>query len=245
MMSKTGAIFRRELGSYFNQPTAYVAIFIFLIFVMIMTFAVGQFMRVGDASLEYSFFYWHPLIYILLVPIIGMRMWSEEHRTNTIELLGTFPTSTWSAILGKYLAAVVVWGLALLLTFPIWLTTNYLGNPDNFTIFSGYLGSFLVCCSYLAITSLISSFSKDQVVTLVISSFVLFGTFLFGFPQVSRWVQSVAGETVNEILTSLGVWDHFQSLMRGNFRFQDFVWFGVTIFTCLLGTSFILNSKRA
>lgn len=244
-MSSTLTIYKREMGSYFNQLTAYIAIFIFLIFVMIMTFAVAQYMRVGDSALQYTFFYWHPLIYVLLVPIIGMRMWSEEHRSNTIELLGTYPISTWSAILGKYLAAATVWLIALALTFPIWITTNYLGNPDNFVIFSGYLGSFLVCCSFLAVTSLISAFTKDQVVTLVLSSFVCFLIFLLGFDQVSRWIQTTLGDTASEVVTATGVWDHFRSLNLGNFRLQDFVWFATVICASLLGTNFILTSKRA
>ena len=188
----TLTIYKREMASYFSQLTAYIAIFIFLIFIMIMTFAVAQYMRVEDASLQYTFFYWHPLVYVLLVPIVGMRMWSDEHRANTIELLGTFPISTWSSILGKYLAAATVWLVALALTFPIWITTNYLGDPDNFVIFSGYLGSFLVCCSFLAITSLISAFTKDQVVTLVLSCFTCFLLFLVGFDQVSRWIQTLS-----------------------------------------------------
>ena len=174
-----------------------------------------------------------------------MRMWSEEHRSNTIELLGTFPISTWSAILGKYLAAATVWLVALALTFPIWITTNILGNPDNFVIFSGYLGSFLVCLCFLAVTSLVSSFSKDQVVTLVLSSFACFLIFLIGFDQVARWVQTVLGDGASEVVSATGVWDHFQSLNRGNFRVQDFVWFATTIGTSLIGTNIILNSKRA
>ncbi len=240
----TLTIYKREMSSYFSQLTAYIAIFIFLIFIMIMTFAVAQYMRVGDASLQYTFFYWHPLVYVLLVPIVGMRMWSDEHRSNTIELLGTFPISIWSTILGKYLAAATVWLIALALTFPIWITTNYLGDPDNFVIFSGYLGSFLVCCSFLAITSLISAFTKDQVVTLVLSCFICFLIYLVGFDQVARWIQTVAGNSVAEVFTATGVWDHFRSLNVGNFRLQDFVWFATVISTSLIGTNFVLNSKR-
>jgi len=242
---KTLTIFKREMGSYFGQLTAYIVIFIFLIFVMIMTFALGKFMEVGDASLYNTFFNWHPLIYIILVPIVGMRMWSEEHRNNTIELLGTYPISIWSTILGKYFAAAMVWMVALALTFPIWITTNYLGAPDNVVIFSGYLGSYLVCCSYLAITSIISAFSKDQVVTLVLSCFACFLLYILGLDTVVRWVQGVAGRSTADILSSTGVWDHFRSLNIGNFRPQDFIWFVTTISTCLVGTSFILKSKRS
>ena len=240
----TFTIYKREMASYFGQLTAYVAIFIFLIFIMVMTFAVSNFMVVGDASLQYTFFYWHPLVYILLVPIVGMRMWSEEHRANTIELLGTYPISIWSTIMGKFLAAATVWFIALSLTFPIWITTNYLGEPDNFVIFSGYLGSFLVCCSYLAITSLVSAFTKDQVITLVLSCFICFMIYLLGFDQVARWVQNIAGRGAAEVFSATGIWDHFRSLNAGNFRLQDFVWFTTVITTSLIGTNIILKSKR-
>ena len=242
---RTFTIYKRELSSYLGQLTAYIAIFIFLVFIMIMTFAVSSFMQVGDANLHNTFFYWHPLIYIILVPMVGMRMWSEEHRSNTIELLGTYPISMWSTILGKYLAVATIWFIAITLTFPIWITVNFLGNPDNFVIFAGYLGSFLVCCSYLAITSLVSAFTKDQVVTLVLSCFVCFFVYLIGFDVVSRWVQNVAGRNIAELFSSAGVWSHFHSIHIGNFRIQDIVWFITVISTCLIGTNFILQSKRA
>ncbi|MCB1130948.1 MAG: ABC transporter permease subunit [Verrucomicrobiae bacterium] len=264
-------IYKRELSSYFSQPTAYAIIVIFLALSMGLTFSFGNFMRIGDASLEWSFFFWHPWIYMLLAPAVGMKLWADEQRTGTIELLGTFPVSTWSAILGKFLAAATVWLVALLLTFPIVITVNYLGDPDNGAIIAGYIGSFLVCCTFLAITMLVSACTRDQVVCLIVSvtvcvmmvlcgyddfkmavsksapSFVSFLVDLIPFVNIANiqtGIDQTAG-TIVEGVTSIGVWEHFRSLNRGLFRLQDLVWFGSFIVLCLLGTSAILSSKRA
>lgn len=238
-------IYKRELSSYFSQPTAYAIIVIFLFLVMGLTFSFGNFIRVGDASLEYSFFFWHPWIYMLLAPAVGMRLWSDEQRTGTIELLGTFPVSLWSAIFGKFLAAATVWFVALALTFPIVITVNYLGDPDNGAILSGYIGSYLVCCTFLAITMLVSACTRDQVVCLIVSVAICVVMVLCGFDDFTRELANAVSPTVVEACTAIGVWNHFNSLTRGLFRLQDFVWFGSFIVVCLLGTSAILSSKRA
>jgi ABC-2 type transport system permease protein len=238
-------IYKRELSSYFSQPTAYAIIVIFLFLVMGLTFSFGNFIRVGDASLEYSFFFWHPWIYMLLAPAVGMKLWSDEQRTGTIELLGTFPVSTWSAIAGKFLAAATVWLAALALTFPIVITVNYLGDPDNGSILSGYIGSYLVCCTFLAITMLVSACTRDQVVCLIVSVAVCVVMVLCGFDDFTRELANAVSPAVVEGFTAIGVWNHFNSLTRGLFRLQDFVWFGSFIVVCLLGTSAILSSKRA
>lgn len=241
----TWTIFKRELSSYFSQPTAYAIIVVFLLLSLGFTFTFGSFMRVGDASLEYSFFFWHPWIFMVLVPAVGMKLWSDEQRTGTIELLGTFPISVWSAIFGKYLAACVVWLVALLLTFPIVITVNWLGKPDNGVIFAGYLGSFFVCCTFLAVTMLISACTRDQVVCLIVAV-VLCGLMVFcGYDDVVREVGKATSESIGSALSSIGVWDHFRSLSRGSFRLQDAVWFGSITITALLGTSAILSAKRA
>ncbi|MDB4429153.1 ABC transporter permease, partial [bacterium] len=160
-------IFKRELTSYFTQPTAYAIVIVFGFLSSLLAFTLGQFWNVADASLNGSFFVYHPLLLMILVPAVSMRQWADEHYTGTIELLGTFPIKLGSAIIGKFLASAVVWALALALTFPMILTVNYLGSPDPWTIFSGYLGSFLVCLTFLAITTLVSSFTRDQVVALI------------------------------------------------------------------------------
>jgi len=241
----TLSIFKRELKSYFTHPIAYAIIIVFLLKSMGLAFTFGRFIRVGDASLEWSFFFWHPWLYMLLVPALGMRLWSNEHRTGTIELLATHPISTWSAIIGKYLAAGFVWLIALALTFPIWLTVNYLGAPDNLTIFSGYLGSFLVCCTFLALTALVSAFTRDQVVCLILSVALCVFMVLCGYDDIIREISKVTSTGITEGIISLGVWDHYQSLLRGSFRLQDAIWFITIIGASLLGTNVILSAKRS
>jgi ABC-2 type transport system permease protein len=238
-------IYKRELTSYFSQPTAYAIIEVFLLMSMALTFTFGNFMRVGDASLEWSFFFWHPWIFMLLAPAVGMKLWADEQRTGTIELLGTFPVTTWSAIFGKYLAAATVWLVALALTFPIVITVNYLGNPDNGAILAGYIGSFLVCLTFLAITMLVSACTRDQVVCLIVSVVICATMVLCGYDDFTREISKASSPALVEAITSLGVWDHFRSINRGLFRFQDFVWFSSFIFVCLLGTSTILSAKRS
>lgn len=238
-------IYKRELTSYFAQPTAYAIIVIFLLVVMGLTFTFGGFIPAGDASLSSQFFAWHPWIFMFLAPAVGMRLWSDEQRNGTIELLGTFPLSTWSAIIGKFLAAATVWLVALLLTFPIVITVNYLGDPDNGTILSGYLGSFLVCITFLAVTMLVSACTRDQVVCLIVAVAVCFLMVVGGFDPVTSVLSRSVSTTVAEGATAAFVWDHFSTLTRGLFRFQDLVWFGSIIIVSLLGTSAILSAKRS
>lgn len=238
-------IYKRELTSYFSQPTAYAIIVIFLLLSMGLTFSFGNFMRVGDSSLEWTFFFWHPWIFMLLAPAVGMKLWSDEQRNGTIELLGTFPLSTWSAIIGKFLAAASVWLAALICTFPIVATVNYLGDPDNGAILAGYLGSFLVCCTFLAVTMLVSACTRDQVVCLIVSVLICVLMVLCGYDDFTRELAKAASPAVVEAVVSFGVWNHFSSLTRGLFRLQDLVWFGSIIVVSLLGTSAILSAKRS
>ena len=244
-MSTTLTIYKRELNSYFSQPTAYAIIVVFLLASMAFTFTFGRFVQTGDASLEWGFFFWHPWVFMLLVPAVGMRLWSDEQRNGTIELLGTFPMTIWNAILGKYLAAVTVWIAALALTFPIVITVNYLGSPDNGAILSGYIGSLLVCGTFLAVTMLISAFTRDQVVCLIVSTIVCALMVFCGYDDFTREFSKATSPGIVEALTALSVWDHSRSLDRGLLRLQDLIWFGSIIFTCLLGTSAILSAKRS
>ena len=232
----TWTIFKRELSSYFSHPIAYAVIVVFLLISMIFSFTLGAFLDVGDASLTYSFFAYLPFVLMVLVPAVGMRLMSEELRSGTIELLGTMPVSMWSAM---------VWLVAILLTFPIWVTVNWLGDPDNLTIFCGYIGAFLVACCFLAITLLVSAFTRDQVICLIVASAICIALVLGTFDSFVRvFAKALPPELANAI-TALGVWDHFLSLARGAFRIQDAVWFGSIIVACLLGTSSILSAKRA
>lgn len=244
-MKSALSIYKRELGAFFTQPTAYAIIVIYVILAMGLTFTFGNFFNIGDANLEYSFFFWTPWLFMLFAPAIGMGLWSDEQRTGTIELLGTLPTSTWSAIVGKYLAAASVCLAAIVATFPIWITVNALGRPDNLTIFSGYLGSFLVASTFLAVTMLVSAFTRDQVVCLIISVSICVIMVLCGYDAVVLQVAKAAPEVLTDALVSFGVWDHFRSMMRGAFRLQDFIWYLSIIVACLLGTSAVLSARRS
>ena len=243
-MKHVWTIFKRELGSYFSHPIAYAVIVVFLLLSMGFAFTLGGFMQVQDASLTYSFFTYLPFILMVLVPAVGMRLLAEEQRSGTIELLGTMPIPMWSVIFGKFLAAAVIWLVALLLTFPMWVTVNWFGDPDNLTIISGYLGSFLVACCFLSITLLVSAFTRDQVICLIVASAICIIIVLGTFDPFVR-VYATTRPELSNVITSLGVWDHFMSLARGAFRLQDAVWFGSIILACLLGTSTILTAKRA
>ncbi len=238
-------IFKRELYAYFTQPTAYAIIFIFLILSMFFCFTFAQFFLAGDANLEWPFLIAHPILYAILAPATAMRLWADESRNGTIELLGTFPISAWSTILGKYLASITVWLAALLLTFPIIITVNYLGDPDNGRILSGYIGSYLSCCVFLAITMLVSACTRDQVVCLIFSVAICVIMLVCGHDTVVRELSKFRFDRLVEALTNLGLWDHFRSLTRGMFRYQDMVWFASVIGTCLIGTSAMLSAKRA
>lgn len=238
-------IYKRELSSYFSQPTAYAIIVIFLIASLGLAFSFGRFVAIGDASLQWSFIFFHPWIFMLLAPAISMRLWADEQRNGTIELLGTLPVTTSAAIVGKFLAAATVTLVALLLTFPIILTVSYLGNPDNGAIFSGYLSSYLVCLTFIAITMLVSACTRDQVVCLIVSVTICVIMVLIGYDDVTRELSKIVSPAALQGIVSFGVWDHFQSLNSGQFRLKDLIWFASIIFVCLLGTSAILSSKRA
>ena len=166
-------IFKRELLSYFSTPLAYVFIVIFLALIGSFTFYLGNFFVRGQADLN-PFFAFHPWVYILLIPAVTMRLWAEERKTGTIELLMTLPLTTTHAVLGKFFAAWFFIFVALILTFPIWITVNYLGNPDNGIIFAGYVGSLFMAGAYLSIGSCISAITKNQVIAFVISTTVCF-----------------------------------------------------------------------
>src|SRR3954447_12723833 len=162
------AVMKRELGGYFTSPIAYVFLVIFLLLTGFFTFTVGNFFERGEASLI-SFFTWHPWLYLFLVPAVGMRLWSEERRSGTMELLLTMPITPWQAIVGKFLASWLFLGLALALTFPIALTVNYLGSPDNGVIVGSYVGSFLLAGSYLAVSCMTSAMTRNQVISFIVS----------------------------------------------------------------------------
>lgn len=243
-MNIISAIFRRELQSYFATPVAYVFIVIFLVLMGTFTFYLGGFYEQGQADLR-AFFNFHPWLYLFLVPAISMRLWAEERKSGSIELLMTLPVTPWQAVLGKYLAAWAFTGIALTLTFPIWITVNYLGDPDNGTIFAAYIGSLLMAGGFLAIGSCVSVITHNQVIAFVISIVVCFGFLLSGFPMVLDVFRGWLPQVIVDAVASLSFLSHFSNISRGVIDFRDLVYFGLVIGTFLYANTIILQWKQA
>lgn len=243
-MNIVAALFRRELRSYFATPVAYVFIVIFLVLMGTFTFYLGGFYEQGQADLR-SFFNFHPWLYLFLVPAISMRLWAEERKSGSIELLMTLPITAWKAVLGKYLAAWAFTGIALALTFPIWITVNYLGDPDNGTIFAAYVGSLLMAGGFLAIGSCLSAFTRNQVIAFVISIVVCFGFLLSGFPMVLDVFRGWLPQVILDAIASLSFLTHFTNISRGVIDFRDLVYFGLLIGTFLYANTIVLQWKQA
>ncbi len=238
-------ITKRELGAYFSSPLAYIFIVIFLLLCGFFTFMVGGFFERGEASLGRPFFDWHPWFYLFLVPAVGMRLWAEERRVGTIELLLTMPITTWQAIVGKFLASWLFLGLALALTFPIVITVNYLGAPDNGVILSGYVGSWLMAGAYLAISCITSAMTRNQVVSFIISVVICLFFILAGFPPVIRLVEGWAGSWLVNAIASFSVITHFDGFQKGVLDSRDVLFFLSLIGFSLFTTSVVLRGHRA
>ena len=223
-MSGLLTIFRRELKAYFATPVAYVFIVIFLVLIGVFTFYVGGFYERAQADLE-PFFQFHPWLYMFLLPAISMRLWSEERKAGTLELLLTLPVSLGASVLGKFLAAWCFTALALAGTFPIWITVNYLGDPDNTVIAAGYIGSLLMAGGFLAIGSCISAMTKNQVIAFVISFVICFAFNLSGFPMVIDIFSSWAPQAIVDVISSLRFLTHFNSTLKGVIDLRDLIFF--------------------
>jgi ABC-2 type transport system permease protein len=237
-------IAKRELTGYFASPVAFVFIVIFLILSGFFSFMVGGFFERGQASLE-SFFAWHPWLYLFLVPAVGMRMWSEERRLGTIELLLTMPVTQWQEIVGKFIASWAVVALALVLTFPMWITVNSLGNPDNGVILAGYVGSFLMGGAYLSITAMTSAMTRNQVVAFIVSVVLSLFLILAGYPPVTNMLVSWAKPWIVEAIASFSVMTHFEGLQKGVLDSRDILYFLSVIGFSLFSTSVIVRTHRA
>ncbi|HCU53530.1 MAG TPA: ABC transporter permease, partial [Gammaproteobacteria bacterium] len=224
-MNNIMAIARRELANYFATPVAYVFIVIFLALTGVFTFYLGGFYERGQADLQ-PFFLYHPWLYLFLIPALSMRLWSEERKAGTIELLMTLPISTWQAVLGKFLAAWAFTTIALFLTFPIWITVNYLGDPDNPVILAGYLGSLLMAGAFLAVGAAISSLTRNQVIAFVITVVLCFGFILSGFPLVLDFFRGWLPHGVVMSIAYLSFWTHFDSITKGVIDLRDVIFFG-------------------
>ena len=241
---KIGIIMRRELASYFATPLAYVFILIFLVLANLLTFFLGGFFERGQADLA-PFFGYHPWLYLFLIPAISMRLWAEERKTGSIELLMTQPVTLWEAVLGKYLAAWIFTALALALTFPLWITVNYLGSPDNGAIVAAYIGSLLLAGGYLAIGSCMSALTNNQVIAFILGVVVCFMFLLIGFfpamaSDLPSWAQSLV-----EAVASLSFWDHFSSISKGVIDIRDLLYFAMLIGFFLFATSIALDVRKA
>jgi len=238
------AVFKRELASYFATPIAYVFIVIFLIISGWFTFFYGGFYETGQADLG-AFFYWHPWLYLLLVPALSMRLWAEERKSGSIELLMTLPLETWQVVAGKYLAAWAFTVLSLALTFPIWLTVNYLGEPDNGVIFAAYVGSALMAGGFLAVGACLSAASKNQVIAFIFSVVTCFALLAPGLGVVQQILSGVGPQWLVDGLTSLGPQAHFDYISKGVIDLRDIVYFALLIGLALYANTVVLELKKA
>ena len=238
------AIVKRELGGYFTSPIAYVFLVIFLLLAGFFTFTVGNFFERGEASLV-SFFTWHPWLYLFLVPAVGMRLWSEERRMGTLELLLTMPVTTWQAIIGKFLASWLFLALALALTFPVVATVNWLGSPDNGVIFAGYVGSLFLAGSYLAVSCMTSAMTRNQVISFIVSVLICLFLILAGYSPVTDILTRFANPRVVEVVAAFSVMTHFEGFQRGVLDIRDFVFFFSLIGFALFTTGVIIRNHRA
>ena len=243
-MRNVGIIMRRELASYFATPLAYVFILIFLVLANWFTFYLGAFFERGQADLQW-FFYWHPWLYLFLIPAISMRLWAEERKSGSIELLMTLPVTLWEAVIGKYLAAWVFAGMTLALTFPMWITVNYLGNPDNGTILAAYIGSLLLAGGYLAVGSCMSALTNNQVIAFILGVVACFIVLLAGYPGVLDAFRSWAPQWFVDAIASLSFFTHFESIKKGVIDVRDLLYFGMLGAFFLLATSIALDLRKA
>jgi ABC-2 type transport system permease protein len=235
---------KRQLASYFNSPVAYVFIVIFLLLSGFFTFMVGGFFERDQASLQASFM-WHPWLYLFLVPAAGMGLWAEERRQGTMELLLTMPITAWQAIVGKFLAAWLFLILALVLTFPIVITVNHLGNPDNGIVFCGYVGSALMAGAYLAISSMTSALTRNQVVSFILSVVICLFLILAGWPPVTNMLTQWAPAWLLQAVSAMSVMPPFEGFQKGVLDFRDIVFFLSIIGFALFTTGVIIRSLRS
>lgn len=243
-MSKTITLMKRELAGYFATPVAYVFMVIFLLLCGILTFYLGDFYENGQADLQ-AFFTWHPWLYLFLIPAISMRLWAEERKSGTIELLMTLPVSLAQAVSAKFLAAWIFAGISLALTFPFWITVNLLGDPDNGVILASYVGSFLMAGGFLAIGACISASTKNQVIAFVVSVTLSFLFILAGFPAVLNFFKPWVGQAVVDAISSLSFLTHFSAITKGVIDLRDLVFFGSLIGCFLFANATLIELKKA
>lgn len=236
------AIFKREILGYFGSPVAYVFIAIFLLLLGFFTFYISHFFEMGQADLR-AFFEWHPWIYMFLVPAVAMRLWAEERRMGTIELILTYPITVSEAILGKFLAAWIFIGIALILTFPMVITVVYLGDPDLGAILCGYVGSFLLAGAFLSVGSMTSAMTRSQVISFILAVVICLFFILAGYPPVTEIFSGWAPGWLLEVVANLSFLSHFQSLQRGVIDARDLLYYLSVIFFMLFANSIIIQNR--
>jgi ABC-2 type transport system permease protein len=238
------AVAKRELIGYFSSPVAYVFLVIYLLLDGFFTFMVSSFFEQGQATLV-PFFMWQPWFFLVLVASVGMRLWSEERRLGTIELLLTMPITSWQAIVGKFLASWVFLALALLLTFPLVITVNYLGSPDNGVIFCSYFGCLLMAGGYLAVSCMTSAITRNQVISFILSLVIGLLLILAGWPPVTKTLSQWAKPWLVDGVAAISVMTHFNTFQKGVLDSRDVIFFLSLIGFCLFSTGVILRGHRA
>lgn len=244
MNGQIGVLFKRELSSYFATPIAYVFIVIFLFLSGIFSFHLGNFFSRGQADLI-PFFNYHPWLYLVLIPALAMRLWAEERKSGSIELLLTLPITVTGAVVAKFLAAWAFTGIALVSTFPMWISVNYLGSPDNAVVLSGYIGSFLMAGGFLAIGSCFSALTKNQVIAFVLTAVVCLAFVLSGFPLVLDFFNSWAPQVIIDTIRSFSFLTHFSAISKGVIDLRDLIYFISLIAFWIYINVIIIEAKKA
>ena len=243
-MRAINIIMKREFDSYFSTHLAYVFILIFLVLSGVFTCYLGNFYERGQADLL-PFFNFHPWLYLFLVPALSMRLWAEELKSGSIELLLTLPVTIVDAVVGKFLAAWIFAGISLMMTFPLWLTVNYLGDPDNGVIFTSYIGSWLMAGSFLAIGSCMSALSKSQVIAFILCGVVCLLFVLAGYPLVLNSIKTWVPLVVVDSVASLSFLNHFNSISRGIISLRDVLYFCSVQVVWLAATVVVINARQS
>ena len=237
-------VFRRELAAYFATPVAAVFLIVFLALSAGMTFLMSGFFERGEADLS-GFFFWHPWLFLVLMPAIAMRLWAEERRSGTIELLMTLPVEPWKIVVGKWLAAWVFAAIALALTTPLWITVNVLGKPDNGVILCSYLGSWLMAGAFLALSAAISGLTKSQVLAFIGATTASFLFVMAGFDLVISAVRPWAPTVVIDTVRSMSFFSHFQHITDGVLELPSIIFFVSLIVFCLWLNVLVIDVKKA
>jgi ABC-2 type transport system permease protein len=237
-------ILGREFASYFSTPLARVVIIFFLVLANVLTFSFGALFERGQADLA-PFFNFLPWLYLLLCPAVSMRLWAEERRNGSIELLLTQPITLWQAVLGKFFAAWLFVGLALMLTFPLWISVNYLGNPDNGVILAAYIGSFFFAGGFLAVGSFTSALTKNQLIAFLVALAICFALLLAGYPAVTDWFGNWAPQWLVDGIAGLSFLTHFESIAKGLLDLRDVLYFSLVTVFFLLASAAVLEAVKS